>query len=71
MDVMCLEIGEEEPTEITIGVGCFCGGGSPPVPMPRRDPVSADEALRIIEAIETAEAENPALCEAPPELTAK
>jgi hypothetical protein len=67
-EVACIPPGDSDPSLITIGLGCFCGGGSPPVPMPRRDPVSAQEALRIIEAIEAAEAESPALCEAPQDL---
>ena len=70
-DVACIRPGDGDPSVLTIGLGCFCGGGSPPVAMPRRDPVSVDEALRLIEAIESAEVEDPALCEAPPELTAK
>ena len=63
--------GDGDPSLITIGLGCFCGGGSPPVIRPRRDPVSADEALKLIEAIEAATAANSAVCEVPAELTAK
>jgi len=70
-DVACVRPGDGDPSVETIGLGCFCGGGSPPVAIPRRDPISVDEALRLIQAIESAEAETPALCDAPPELTAK
>lgn len=70
-DVACVRPGDGDPSVVTIGLGCFCGGGSPPVARPRRDPVSVDEALRLIEAIESAEVEDSAFCEAPPELTAK
>jgi hypothetical protein len=72
-DVACIRPGDGDPSVITIGLGCFCGGGSLPtgMAMPRNDPVSVDEALRLIEAIESAAVEDPALCEAPPELTAK
>ena len=70
VDVACVTPGDGEPGVITIGLGCFCGGGSPPEPRRRTDPVSADEAVRIIEAIEAAQAKNPALCEAPLDLKA-
>jgi hypothetical protein len=70
-EVMCGDPADGDPGVTTIGLGCFCGGGSPPVFLPRQDPVSADEAVRMIEAIEAAEAGNPALCEAPLDLTAK
>jgi hypothetical protein len=71
-DVACLVPGDGDPSMITIGLGCFCGGGSPPQFRPRpADPVSAEEALKLIEAIEAAEVANPAVCELPSELTAK
>jgi len=54
-----------EPGLLQVGVGCFCGGGligTLPV-----DPVSADNFLRMLEALES-EDTGDATCEAPPSL---
>ena len=50
--------------EVRVGAGCFCGGGSVGVGTDREDPISAEEFLRIQEALESGDADG-ATCEAP------
>src|SRR5262245_55044010 len=50
--VECLQEGDGGST-VRVGAGCFCGGGSVGTGTDRDDPVSAEEFLRIQEALES------------------
>jgi len=55
------------PSQVQVGLGCFCGGGSIGTGTAREDPVSAEDFLRMLEALD-AEDTDAATCEAPPSL---
>ena len=64
VEVDC-ESSDGDPGTTTVGMGCFCGGGSPPVV--RADPISVDEFLKLLETLESRDVDAET-CEAPPEL---
>jgi hypothetical protein len=51
--VDCLQEPDGNPGQVRVGLGCFCGGGSVAGENAHEDPVSAEEFLRIQEALES------------------
>ena len=49
VDVECSTDGD--PGTATVGMGCFCGGGT--VSIGRDDPISVDEFLQLFETLES------------------
>ena len=56
-----------DPGTVTVGMGCFCGGGT--VSIERDNPVSVDEFFNLLETLEYSDVDAES-CEAPPELEA-
>lgn len=64
--VDCPQPPDGDPGVVEIGLGCFCGGGSITAGR-QEDPVSAEQFLRIQDALES-EGGDAATCEAPASL---